>query len=141
MKKWLERIRGTLGMGLTWAAAWLGGGTIVGLVLVGGGGVLALAQIAVMLTVASFVGGVIFSAVLGIAEGRRRFDEMSLPRFAAWGAVGGLLMSLLIGGGGLPVIMAAFMLLGAGSAAGSLALARRADPLLGAGRDVDLLEG
>ena len=50
-------------------------------------------------------------------------------------------MSLLIGGRGLPVIMAAFMLLGAGSAAGSLALARRADPLLGAGRDVDLLEG
>ena len=141
MKKWLERIRGTLGMGLTWAAAWLGGGTIVGLVLVGGGGVLALAQISVMSTVAGFVGGVIFSAVLGIAEGRRRFDEMSLPRFAAWGAVGGLLMSLLIGGGGLPVIMAAFMLLGAGSAAGSLALARRADPLLGAGRDVDLLEG
>ena len=141
MKKWLERIRGTLGMGLTWAAAWLGGGTIVGLVLVGGGGVLALAQISVMSTVAGFVGGVIFSAVLGIAEGRRRFDEMSLPRFAAWGAVGGLLMSLLIGGGGLPVIMAAFTLLGAGSAAGSLALARRADPLLGAGRDVDLLEG
>ena len=139
MKKWLERIRGTLGMGLTWAAAWLGGGTIVGLVLVGGGGVLALAQISVMSTVAGFVGGVIFSAVLGIAEGRRRFDEMSLPRFATWGAVGGLLMSLLIGGGGLPVIMAAFMLLGAGSAAGSLALARRADPLLGAGRDVDLL--
>ena len=141
MKKWLERIRGTLGMGLTWAAAWLGGGTIVGLVLVGGGGVLALAQISVMSTVAGFVGGVIFSAVLGIAEGRRRFDEMSLPRFAAWGAVGGLLISLLIGGGGLAVIMAAFMLLGAGSAAGSLALARRADPLLGAGRDVDLLEG
>ena len=139
MKKWPERIRGTLGMGLTWAAAWLGGGTIVGLVLVGGGGVLALAQISVMSTVAGFVGGVIFSAVLGIAEGRRRFDEMSLPRFATWGAVGGLLMSLLIGGGGLPVIMAAFMLLGAGSAAGSLALARRADPLLGAGRDVDLL--
>ena len=88
MKKWLERIRGTLGMGLTWAAAWLGGGTIVGLVLVGGGGVLALAQISVMSTVAGFVGGVIFSAVLGIAEGRRRFDEMSLPRFAAWGRWG-----------------------------------------------------
>jgi len=36
-----------------------------------------------------FVGGAVFSVVLGTTEGRRRFDQMSLPRFAAWGAVGG----------------------------------------------------
>ena len=39
--------------------------------------------------VMGFIGGVAFSLVLGIAEGRRRFDQMSLPRFAAWGAGGG----------------------------------------------------
>ena len=35
MKKWLKRIRGAVGMGLTWAAAWFGFGIIFG-----GGGVL-----------------------------------------------------------------------------------------------------
>ena len=34
MKKWLKRIRGAVGMGLTWAAAWFGFGIIFG----GGGG-------------------------------------------------------------------------------------------------------
>jgi hypothetical protein len=32
-------------------------------------------------------------AVLRIAEGRRGFDELSLARFAAWGAVTSLLLS------------------------------------------------
>ena len=40
-----------------------------------------------------FVAGVIFSGVLGVVEGRRRFDQMSIPRFAAWGAAGGFLLS------------------------------------------------
>ena len=31
---------------------------------------------------------------MGIAGRRRRFQELSLPRFAAWGAVGGLLLTL-----------------------------------------------
>ena len=39
-----------------------------------------------------FVGGAVFSMVLGIAEGRRRFDQLSLTRFAAWGAVGTFLL-------------------------------------------------
>jgi hypothetical protein len=29
MKKWLRRLRGAIGMGLTWAAAWGGAGAIV----------------------------------------------------------------------------------------------------------------
>ena len=33
MKKWLKRIRGVLGTGLTWAAAWSPFGAILGLVL------------------------------------------------------------------------------------------------------------
>lgn len=47
------------------------------------------------LGVPGFVGGVLFSLVLGVAARRRRFDELSLPRVAAWGAVGGLLLSLV----------------------------------------------
>jgi hypothetical protein len=42
-----------------------------------------------------FLCGVIFFALLGIAEGRRRFDELSLARVGAWGAVSGLLVGAL----------------------------------------------
>ena len=158
MKKWLKRIRGVLGTGLTWAAAWSVVGTIirsVAAVIAGGtvaapSGSLVTGVVVLLVTfgVMGFIGGVAFSAVLGIAEGRRRFDQMSLPRFAAWGAGGGLLLSMLMftaGSGfqmalGELIILGILPLLGAGSAAGSLALARRADPLLESGEGIDLLE-
>ena len=90
-----------------------------------------------MFSAFGFVAGVIFSGVLGVVEGRRRFDQMSLPRFAAWGATGGFLLSatfvLAVSLAGDPaflrnlvVVGPVFALAGAGSAAGSLALARRA---------------
>jgi hypothetical protein len=85
---------------------------------------------------------------LGIAARRRRFDELSLPRFAAFGAVGGALVSVLpaalVGLGletpNVPVwqITAALLgpltLGGAAAAAGTLALARLSE-------DRALLEG
>jgi hypothetical protein len=57
---------------------------------------------------------------------------MSLPRFAAWGAIGGLLLSGILAwaaglGGEFLVLGPVFALSGAGCAAGSLALARRAE--------------
>ncbi len=72
---------------------------------------------------------------------------MSLPRFAGLGALGGLVLSVFLltagnGAGGstlVGVIMASLAtLMAAGSAAGSLALARRADDreLLEHGADV-----
>jgi hypothetical protein len=81
--------------------------------------------------------------------GRRRFDQMSLPRFAAWGAVGGILLSGIfvvaagLGGDGFLVLGPVFALSGAGSAAGSLALARMAEDreLLDASADGDLNHG
>ncbi len=142
MKKWLKRIRGAVGMGLTWAVAWSGVGAIIMLVL-GGSGFGLAAEVA-LFAATGFVGGAIFSTVLGITEGRHRFDQMSLPRFGAWGAVGGLLLSVLffLLGGGVSLdslgTYSVVTLLGAGSAAGSLALARRADDreLLEHGEDV-----
>ena len=154
MKKWLKRIRGVLGTGLTWAAAWGVVGTMLRIVagaIAGSpfGGVTPIASVVVMLVTfgaMGFVGGVAFSTVLGITEGRRRFDQMSLPRFAAWGGVGGLLLFLFIraAGSGFQmgleqlILGGTVILLGAGSAAGSLALARRAGnrELLDAGADV-----
>ena len=90
MKKWPKRIRGAFGMGLTWAIAWFGAG--VALLLVVG---LDAADVPFLIGFGmfGFLAGVMFSGVLGIVEGRRRFDQMSVPRFAGWGAVGGLLLS------------------------------------------------
>jgi hypothetical protein len=82
--------------------------------------------------------------VLGIAGRRRRFDELSLPRFAAWGAVGGLLLTLfpfaLVAVGlastegselslwqVIATISGPFILLSAASASASLMLARIAE--------------
>jgi hypothetical protein len=137
MKKWLRRIRGAIGMGLTWAAVWGGVGTItmLGFLLVTGSR--PDAPFPLMFGVFGFVAGVIFSGVLGVVEGRRRFDRMSLPRFAAWGATAGFLLSaafvLAVSLAGDPaflwnlvVVSPVFAVAAAGSAAGSLALARRA---------------
>ncbi len=154
MKKWLKRPRGAVGMALTWAAGWTPVGAVIGLVAgvflwsVPLGAVAAI--YARTFAVLGFVGGAIFSNVLRITEGRRRFDELSLPRFAAWGALGGLLLGVLavisravfvpldIWFMDAVVAVVAITLMGAGSAAGSLALARRAEDreLLEDGADV-----
>lgn len=67
-----------------------------------------------------------------LTEGRRGFDEMTLPRVAAWGAVGGFLLSAIftraasLGFGDVLAIAPTFAVACAISASGSLALARRA---------------
>ena len=144
MKKWLRRIRGAIGMGLTWAAAWGTAGMIVMLGFLLRTGSRPDAPFPLMFGVFGFVAGVIFSGVLGLVEGRRRFDQMSLSRFAAWGAAGGFLLSatfvLAVSLNGNPgflwnlvVVGPVFAVAAAASAAGSLALARRA-------QDRELLE-
>ena len=138
MRKWLRRIRGAIGMGLTWAIAWFGAGMIL-LLVVGFG---ADVPFPLFFALLGFLAGVTFSGVLGIVEGRRRFDQMSLPRFAGWGAIGGLLLSGIFSwaaglAGEFLVLGPVFALAGAGSAAGTLALARKAEEreLLDAGVD------
>ncbi len=102
MRKWVRRVRGAIGMGLTWAVAWLGLGAVVGLVAfdLGAAGLVynALASAA-----AGFLGGATFAVVLGLTEGRRRFDQLSLPRFAFWGTIGGALV------GGLQLLVFSLM--------------------------------
>jgi hypothetical protein len=89
MEKWLRRIRGAIGMGLTWALAWFSAGMIMlmGLLLVTGS---AGADVPYPLGFGAFgfVAGVTFSGVLGLAEDRRRFDQLSLTRFAGGGPPG-----------------------------------------------------
>jgi hypothetical protein len=128
MRTWLRRIRGAIGMGLTWAAAWFAAGTVPRWVF----GVNTDAPLPLVFGLFGLIAGVVFSAVLALAEGRRRFDEMSLPRFAGLGAIGGLLLSAVIAkagslGWGDVLALAPTLAIASGiSAAGSLAMARRA---------------
>jgi hypothetical protein len=148
MRKWLRRIRGALGIGLSWAAAWSVVGALIGIVFFGGGLDLALFFNVMLFAVSGFIGGTTFGGLLFLAEGRRTFDQMSLPRFALWGAIGGLLMAqFFLGMGGsssfsLDLIDGVVALMGAGSAAGSLAIARKAGgaDALAAGEAAPLIE-
>lgn len=146
MKEFLRRLRGALGMGVTWAVGWAPLGAVLGWVIwilfdppVGLGAI--VTANATSFGLLGFMGGALFSGVLRLAEGRRSFDQLSLPRFTAWGAVGGVLLGgigvfgSLWGSGSTPllsgVVLGVSAALGAGSAAGTLALARQAE-----GRDL-----
>lgn len=129
MRKWLRRIRGAIGIGLTWAMTWFSAGMVWRFVVGFGPGDVPFPLI---FGVLGFLAGATFSGVLGAVEGRRRFDEMSVPRFAALGAIAGLLfwvtLALALGlGGEFLVLGPVVALAGAVSAAGTLALAREAE--------------
>lgn len=150
MKPWVRRLRGALGMGAVWAIGWAVAGVLIGVTSlltpflpwerffeVFDAPLPALA-------VPGFVGGAIFSLVLGIAARRRRFSELSLPRFAGWGALGGVLLSLVPDAMAMvglldrtegsidsvliaPVIVVPLVLLSTVSAAVTLTIARRGE--------------
>jgi hypothetical protein len=146
MKKWPRRIRGAIGIGLIWAAGGAGVGMLIELIanVLPGGLHDAMASAVdiwpALLAMVGFLGGAVFSAVLGLAGGRRRFEELSLPRFAAWGAMAGLLLGgFMAAMVGAPAgFIAITTLWSAIAAPGSLVLARMAEKreLLDAGADV-----
>lgn len=128
MGKWLRRIRGTIGMGLTWAAAW----SVAGLVPRWLFGFNPDVPFPIVFGVLGFIAGVIFSGLLMLSEGRRGFDQLRVSRFAVWGAVGGFLLSAIftraasLGWADALAITPTFAVASAICASGSLALARRA---------------
>jgi hypothetical protein len=129
MKKWMKRIRAAIALGLTWGAAWFGAGMLLLLVV---GLDAADVPFPLFFGLLGFLSGAAFSGLLGVLGRRRRFDEMSLPGFAAWGALGGLVVCgivALTAGPGADLLVAGtvFALAGAISAAGTLVLARRAE--------------
>ncbi|HEY0970598.1 MAG TPA: hypothetical protein VGE02_06445 [Gemmatimonadales bacterium] len=123
-------------MGLTWAIVWAPVGVLVGMIVDRDG---SMDEPWVMVgALPGFLGGVVFATVLGIVGRHRRFEELSLPRFAAWGAAAGVMVGtfpFLIGdsSSGIPVWLLAGIVIGSittmssVSAAGSLALARVAE--------------
>ncbi|HEY6156451.1 MAG TPA: hypothetical protein VIV88_03310 [Gemmatimonadales bacterium] len=132
MKSWWRRIRAAIGMGIIWGAVWSGAGALLARVP----GFYSDLPFALLFAPLGFVTGIIFSGILVGIEGRRGFDRMSLARFAAWGAVSGLLLSaIFVVGAALrgATVWGEFLVFGpplamasAVCAAGSLALARRA---------------
>jgi hypothetical protein len=133
MKKWGRRIRGAIGMGLAWGAAGFGAGILLARV----SSFDVDLPFALLFAPLGFFAGVIFSGILVVIGGRRGFDRMSLSRFAGWGAVSGLLLSgIFVVGAALrgEALWREFLVFGPGlamasavCAAGSLALARRAE--------------
>ena len=127
MRQWLRRIRGAIVVGLTWAIGWAFMGGLMELLVDPDGRIADIWPM--VLGIPGFFGGMLFSVVFALAERHRQFDEFSLPRFGGWGAVAGA----LLGGIGIalfglgPLIAVPLSLLGAVSAAGSLALARKGE--------------
>ncbi len=138
MTQILRRLRGAFGMGFVWAIGGaLVGGLIEGIlnILPGSDLWLGVDMWPAALAIPAFLAGVAFSGVLMLAEGRRGFDELRLPRVALWGALGGVLLGGIFG---LPLVVLVVLALTSGvSAAGTLALARRAEPreLIGRGAE------
>lgn len=151
-------------MGLTWAAGWALGGLLIGVASILLPGLPWDSFFEVFdaplpaMAIPGFFAGMFFSTVLGVAGRRRRFSELSLPAFAAWGAVGGLMLLafpfVLVGVGlastegssihplkALAVIAPPFILLSVVSASVTLLLARRAEGRAAVdGEDVEGLE-
>ena len=138
MDELVKRIRATLGMGLTWAAGWAVIGAVVAVVL----GVMGLDPPGYAVTLlgvfgsVGFLSGTTFAALLQLTGRNKSFNDLALPKLAMWGGIGGMLLGALasvalLGGPGFQVrdllIAATTTVLGACSAAGTLALARRAD--------------
>jgi hypothetical protein len=149
---WLRRIRGMLGMGFTWALGWGLTGILIGALSV----VTPFfdwapffrvfdAPLPAMAVPGFFAGG-FFSLVLSIAGRNRKFRDLSLPVFTAWGALGGVLLSFfpmflfavgLASRGGTPdevstwrltlLILPFLTLMSAISAAVTLKIAQRAE--------------
>ena len=130
MQTLLRRMRGLLGLGIFSAAAWAAVG--VGIIAVisvvdppsigpGEGPLWA----AFVFGRAGFVAGVMAGAVLAFAERHRRLADLTLPRVALWGAIGGLLLPW-IGAAPRPMMLI-LGVLGSGSAVAAVALARRAE--------------
>jgi hypothetical protein len=136
MKKWLRRIRAAVTMGLLWAVPWAVAAVLIGMVVDPDGSMDEMWPL--IGAYPGFLGGVLFSIVLSIAERRRSLGELSVSRFAAWGAVAGLAIGVIPFFLGTPspginvarlatIVIGSFTAMSAASAAGSLALARRSE--------------
>lgn len=88
----MRRLKGALGMSATWGI----GGALLGGALQFMTALGAAASVAwiPLLGLTGAISGFAFSMVLAVAGRNRSFSELSLSRFAAWGAVGGAMVAV-----------------------------------------------
>jgi len=144
MKGFLRRLRGILGMAVTWGVGLAGLFTLAGFII---GGVF-VPGLALTGGYLGLIAGSAFAVILSIAEGRHKLKDLSLWRMALWGGIGGAIVAgatNLIGGSGGIIwdFVVVVALIGAGASAGTVAIAKRADRKLieGADDSVESLEG
>lgn len=154
MNQLARRLRGLLGVGLTWGTLWGLIGAAVGYVVgVFDPGTWTVAnpvvEWALGMGAYGLVSGIGFGALLTLEEGSRRLRELSLKRVAVWGVLGSAAVPLVFGALGffeagttLADVLGAMGLtaaLGGTFAPGAVAIARHAE--LAAGDAPSLLEG
>ncbi len=129
MKRFLQRLRGIIGTGLTWAVGWAALWGLVLLTFAGLGrlsgwdfGLILRAEF--LVGGAGFIAGSAFGVVLSILERHKRLEDLSLWRIALWGGLGGLAFTAVLGPH-LLVEVIVLTVLGVGSATGTVALAKR----------------
>ena len=89
----MRRIRAAVSVALAWAVAWAPAAVLIGLMVDPDG-----SADEMWLAVGAYPGflaGVVFCALLAMAEGRRGLGELTLARAGAWGAAAGLLVGVL----------------------------------------------
>jgi hypothetical protein len=137
----IRRVRGLLGVGITWGALWGAIGAGIGLVI----GLLrpelstvtgSMVDWALGMGLYGLVSGIGFGALLSLREGRKTLADLSLGRVALWGVLGSAAVPLLFGALGafelgttaLDVIGAMLVTAGLGGtfAPAAVAIARRA---------------
>jgi len=139
MKGLLRRLRGIIGTGLIWAAGWAGLYVVTSLVKVGFGVRIPGDLLPLLVEGAlhaggdGFLGGSAFGVILSFLERHKRLEDLSVRRIALWGGLGGLAIAVILGPAYLsPLIF--YVLMGVGSAATTVGLARR-------GSEPELIEG
>jgi hypothetical protein len=138
----LRRLRGLLGVGVTWGTLWAGIGAGIGF-LVGmaspevWGWTNPILDYAVGIGLYGFFSGVGFGTLLAIGEGRRTLLDLSLVKVGIFGVLGAVLVPLMFGALGafatgttvVDIVEAVLLtgVLGGTFAAESVAIARRAE--------------
>lgn len=151
MRGWIRKLRGILGTGTIWGLATATVGLFLGGIISAVSGepfLSSLLRVGLRQGLNGFLLGCGFAGVLSVMDGRRTLSELSPGRAAVWGAVAGaafpsvnVLLGTLLG---YPIVVDQLVLVclvgglitgavGAGLAAGTVALARRAPVELDSG--------
>ena len=100
MNSLLRKLRGMLGVGLTWGIGWA---TLIFILtsIIGAVDPQQIDQgeepwrLAGLVGMVGFMSGAVFAVILSSAERRKSLKDLSVPRAALWGALGGAALPLL----------------------------------------------